>query len=72
MEEAELKPCPFCGGESIYKTFEIDSLGDDIPVIFCNDCKIIFKVENDSPYFDNAKTYAYLEQKNITAWNRRV
>lgn len=69
---SELKRCPFCGGDCIYKTFEVNDLGDEIPVIFCNWCKVVFKVENDSPYLNSQKTYEYLEEKNIKAWNTRT
>ena len=70
---SEIKPlnCPFCGGDCIYETFEIDSLGAEIPVIFCNHCKTIFKVENNSPYLNEDKTYDYLAKKNIETWNTR-
>ena len=68
---ADLRECPFCGGDCLYKTFEVNDLGDEIPVIFCNECKIVFKVENDSPFLDNKKTYEYLEEKNANAWNTR-
>lgn len=71
MSETKPLPCPFCGGDCIYETFEIDSLGAEIPVIFCNHCKIVFKVENDSPYLNDDKTYDYLARKNIEAWNKR-
>ena len=71
MSETKLLPCPFCGGGCIYETFEINSLGAEIPVIFCNHCKIVFKVENDSMYLKDDETYAYLAKKNIEAWNTR-
>lgn len=69
---AELKKCPFCGGDCLYKTFEVNDLGDEIPVIFCNWCKVVFKVENDSPFLNCKDTYKYLEEKNIKAWNNRA
>ena len=69
---AELKKCPFCGGDCLYKTFEVNDLGDEIPVIFCNWCKVVFKVENDSPFLNCKDTYEYLEEKNIKAWNNRA
>ena len=65
---SEMKRCFCCGSSCIYETFEIDSLGTEIPVIFCNSCKIVFKVENDSPYLDDEETYKYLKEKNAKAW----
>lgn len=68
---SEMKRCFCCGSSCIYETFEIDSLGTQIPVIFCNSCKIVFKVENDSPCLDDDETYSYLKEKNAKAWNTR-
>lgn len=68
---SKLKPCPFCGGDCIYETQETDSIGDEIPVIFCNWCKAVFKVENDSPYYATKDTWNYLKQKNAELWNKR-
>ena len=68
---SELKRCFCCGSDCIYETFEIDDIGRDIPVIFCDSCKVVFKVENDSPYLNDEETYRYLKEKNIKAWNTR-
>ena len=65
------KNCPCCGSSSIYLTFEVNDIGTTIPVVFCNSCKIVFKVENDSPYLNDKETYKYLEEKTIEAWNTR-
>lgn len=70
-DEVVLKRCPFCDEDCLYETFEVNDIGTTIPVIFCNSCKIIFKVENDSPYLEDDKTYEYLKKKNIKAWNNR-
>ena len=67
----KFKNCPCCGSSSLYLTFEVNDIGTTIPVMFCNSCKIIFKVENDSPYLNDKETYKYLEEKTIKAWNIR-
>lgn len=67
----KLMPCMCCGSDSIYKTFEYDNIGTEIPIIFCNTCKIVFRVENDSPYLSDKETYKYLAEKTVKAWNTR-
>lgn len=67
----KFKNCPCCSSSNIYLTFEVNDIGTTIPVMFCNSCKIIFKVENDSPYLNDKATYKYLEEKTIKAWNTR-
>lgn len=67
-----LKPCPFCKLKDIYEITEVDNDYVERPAIFCNCCKIIFRVENDSPYFDDAQTNEYLKKKNAEAWNKRM
>ena len=68
----ELKPCPFCGCTAIYETFREDHLTGECPQIFCNGCKVIVEVENDSPYFADDETIQYLRDKLIKIWNRRA
>ena len=72
MSETKLLPCPFCGGGAIYETIEKDSFGEEMPVIFCNWCKIIFKAEDDSPFLSYKERYNYLKEKNAKAWNMRL
>ena len=72
MSNKKLLPCPFCGGEAIYEIDEKDEIVDKIPALFCNVCKFTFTVENDSPYMEDEKTYEYLKEKTIKAWNTRV
>lgn len=68
-----LKPCPFCGGEDIYETYtEEYAFGTKNPEIFCNTCKAIFSIENDSPFMDYDKDYQYRKKKTKEAWNRRA
>ena len=70
---ADLKPCPFCGSEVIYETYSQEyAYGTKKPEIFCNACKAIFSVEDDSPYMDIEKDFKYRKEKTIEAWNRRV
>ena len=71
--KVKLKPCPFCGSTDIYETHsEEDTLGTKNPEIFCNSCKIIFSIEDDSPYTDCDEDYAYRKAKTMEAWNKRV
>lgn len=68
----KLKPCPFCGSIDIYETHsQEDTLGTKNPEIFCNSCKIIFSIEDDSPYTDYDEDYAYRKAKTVEAWNMR-
>ena len=70
---AKLKPCPFCGCDDVYETYSLDHpFGNKNPEIFCNICKIIFSVEDDSPYLNIDEDYAYRKKKTIEAWNRRA
>lgn len=72
MSNKKLLPCMCCGCTNIYKIEEPDEIVDKVPALFCNGCKVIFKVENDSPYLNDDETYKYLEEKTINAWNTRV
>lgn len=68
----KLLPCPCCGHDNIYEVTETEELtGVTIPALFCNSCKIIFKAENDSPYLEDNKTFEYLREKTVKAWNTR-
>ena len=62
-----LKPCPFCGTPYPYITFEHGYI-DDSAVIFCNNCKISVKLEENDQEGYNATT----KRKAIEAWNRRA
>lgn len=69
---ADLKPCPFCGSEDIYETFTEEHFGTKNPEVFCNSCKAIFSIEDDSPYLNCDEDYKYRKKKTKEAWNRRV
>ena len=71
MSEIKLLPCPFCGEETIYRISREAYLGTVIPQLFCNSCKMIIEVENDSPYLNDDKTYDYLEEKLYRQFNTR-
>lgn len=68
---SEIKNCPFCNEGVIYETSREDYLGTVIPQLFCNSCKMIFEVENDSPYLDDKKTEEYLREKLHRQFNTR-
>ena len=65
----ELEHCPFCGCSAIYETRRDDYLTGERPQIFCNGCKVIVEVENDSPYFSDDETIQYLRDKLVKIWN---
>lgn len=68
----ELKPCPFCGCKTIYETYSQEyALGTKNPQIFCNSCKAIFAIEDDSPYMNCDEDFKYRKKKTREAWNRR-
>ena len=69
---SEMKLCPFCGCSNLYEIEREDYLIGNYPQLFCNGCKMIFEIENDSMYLNDAKTYEYLRNKLINTWNRRV
>lgn len=71
MSEIKLLPCPFCGDKTIYEISREDYLGIVIPQLFCNSCKMIIEVENDSPYLNDEKTHAYLKEKLYRQFNTR-
>ena len=73
MNEIELKPCPFCGSTDIYETYSQEHAYDTRrPEIFCNTCKSIFSVEDDSPYMNCDEDFKYRKEKTKEAWNRRA
>lgn len=61
-----LKPCPFCGSNDIYDTFEY-GLHDETAIIFCNTCKISVKLEENNEEGNTENT----RKKAAEAWNRR-
>ena len=70
---AELKPCPFCGCESVYETFRQEHwFGTKEPIVFCNGCKAEFSVEDESPFLNVEEDYKWRKRKTVEAWNRRV
>ena len=70
---AELKPCPFCGGDVIYETFREEYIGGTKePIIFCNSCKVMFSIEDTSPFLKVEEDYKWRKRKTAEAWNRRA
>lgn len=64
--DIELKPCPFCGSDDLYITFDYGD-NDISTVVFCNSCKVSVKVEeNDQEGFNDVTV-----KKAAKAWNRR-
>ena len=71
MLKVELLHCPFCNSSDMYETTDTDGIGTEVPVLFCNSCKMIFKVENDSPYSNEDETFKYLSKKLYEKFNTR-
>ena len=63
----ELLPCPFCGSRTLYEGYhKLD--GFDVPVMFCNGCKVLVTFEGYEDYVtDDTDGMAELR----AAWNRR-
>ena len=59
MSDIELKPCPFCGGESYLKTWWDIQTGRYVHKILCKKCRC-----NSGDWFQKPKAFE--------AWNRRV
>ena len=66
-----LLSCPFCGEDVMYKIERVDYLGTVIPQLFCNSCKMIIEIENDSTYLNDKKTEDYLKEKLYKQFNTR-
>ena len=68
---AELKPCPFCGGEAEYKRTVIKTNGAwcDAVNVRCTNCDArTGRVLYDARKHPNGEEYIEVEQ----AWNRRA
>lgn len=63
--------CPFCDCGAIYEITETEDIVEKVPALFCNGCKMIFKVENDSPYLNDDMTFEYLKEKLHKQFNTR-
>lgn len=73
---AELKPCPFCGGEADYRKSRINS--QDVVYVHCKNCNartnLVFL---DKPHWhigEPINRYTVQEAKDIAMelWNRRA
>lgn len=77
---AELKPCPFCGGESsvafAHPWFMLKRLHNRYVIAGCNRCGCttqLYYANNHtrSPIFNDVNTQR-AKEKAIEAWNRRA
>lgn len=71
MQNDKRLNCPFCNCGAIYEIEEPEDIVEKVPALFCNGCKMIFKVENDSPYLEDDKTFEYLKEKLHKQFNTR-
>ena len=69
---SKIKNCPCCNHHDMYEITQTDDMGAEIPALFCNACKMIFTVENDSPYMSDEKTFEYLKEKLHEKFNTRT
>lgn len=69
---SKIKNCPCCNHHDMYEITQTDDMGAEIPALFCNACKMIFTVENDSPYMSDEKTFEYLKEKLHEKFNQRT
>ncbi len=67
-----LRVCPFCGSDNVMIIDTKESDGYTLPSVFCDNCKIIVSIEDDSSYLDYDEDYNYRKHKTIVAWNRRI
>lgn len=78
MAEIKLRPCPFCGGEAVFKIQKICSVSALLAAeieVECSECKIrlpgryyLFVNENENGEFSLTSD----QQKAADAWNRRT
>ena len=64
LEEPQLKPCPFCGGEAEMQTSQIENRNDYAYSISCIDKQCIGAIVGYRSY--------WVKNKAIEAWNRRA
>ena len=62
---AELKPCPFCGGEAeLHHKYDLTSI-DGYSYVYCKNCRV--NTEMFPKSYDHSS-----DAKAIEAWNRRT
>lgn len=68
MENNELKPCPFCGGEVRAYFTDYLNLNQRTYHLNCNRCNTYFALKENSRYVSKETS----EKELIEAWNRRA
>lgn len=81
MDKIELKPCPFCGGEAIFRFISTYSSGGDRCIgydfkIVCSNCgitlpsryEIRFRIKEDGEFVIEKDD----REKAANDWNRRI
>ena len=79
MNEKELKPCPFCGGEAVLKNGKPTTFGTFEALVICKNCSasvVGISSMNFSTYrfeeFKEKNGYDIAQEQAIKAWNRRA
>lgn len=70
MSNAELKPCPFCGGEAWLHSYEFHMGTGGYSVLCKNEnCPLVFGEYTGDGYLEGV---FYTEAEAIEAWNTRI
>ena len=68
----KLNKCPFCGGFDVYLTFDYEWDGFEMPVVFCNWCKVSLKPEdNIRGTVSDEEAKRILTDRIVKIWNER-
>lgn len=68
--DAEIKPCPFCGGETTVGHWEVGDFGDKEAGVECKKC--FAKISQEIGYDPEPDAIVKTIKKAIKKWNRRA
>lgn len=76
MNEKELKPCPFCGGEAFLKDGKPTTFGTFEALVICKNCSAsvvgVSRINFKTYGFKEKNGYDIAQEQAIKAWNRRA
>lgn len=76
MNEKELKPCPFCGGEAFLKYGKPATFGTFEVLVICKKCSAsvagVSRINFKTHGFKEKNGYDIAQQQAIKSWNRRA